>query len=267
MPAPHPDRDLTGRVAVVTGAGSGIGARSAEFLAAAGASVVVADIDAAAGTEVAQRIRDGGGEAEFVATDSSRQADVEACVARAVERYGQLDVMANVAGIPGDETALDLTEERLDRVFAVNVKGVLFGCQAAMRAMIPRGTGSIVNVSSAAIDFPIAGNVAYAMSKAAVAMLTMSLAMEAGPHGIRVNTIAPGVTLTNFTTRHMRRPDGTVDRSLLDERVEQMRAMSPLGVVGDPDDQAHLVLYLASDAAKYATGAIFRANGGVGIAW
>jgi 3-oxoacyl-[acyl-carrier protein] reductase len=254
-------------VAVVTGAGSGIGARSAEFLAAAGAAVVVADIDEARGAEVAQRIRDGGGEAAFVATDSSRRTDVEACVAQAVERYGQLDVMANVAGIPGDGTVLDLTEEHLDRVLAVNLKGVVFGCQAALRAMIPRRTGSIVNVSSAAIDYPVAGNVAYAMSKAAVAMLTMSLAVEAGPHGIRVNTIAPGVTLTNFTTRHMVAPDGTVDRSLLDERVQQLRVMSPLALVGEPDDQAHLVLYLASDAAKYATGAIFRANGGVGIAW
>jgi 3-oxoacyl-[acyl-carrier protein] reductase len=262
-----PGRDLTGRVAVVTGAGSGIGARSAEFLAAAGAAVVVADIDETRGAEVAQRIRDAGCEATFVATDSSRRAEVEACVDRAVERYGQLDVMANVAGIPGDGLIADLTEEHLDRVLAVNVKGVVFGCQAALRVMTPRRTGSIINVSSSAIDFPVAGNAAYAMSKAAVAMLTMSLAMEAGPHGIRVNTIAPGVTITNFTMRHMVAPDGSIDRSLLDERVDQLRVMSPLGLVGDPDDQAHLVLYLASDAAQYATGAIFRANGGVGIAW
>jgi 3-oxoacyl-[acyl-carrier protein] reductase len=261
-----PGRGLTGRVAVVTGAGSGIGARSAEFLAAAGAAVVIADIDATRGTEVAQRIRDGGGDAEFVATDSSRREDVEACVARAVERYGQLDVMANVAGIPGDGLVVDLTEADLDRVLAVNLKGVFFGCQAALKAMIPRGRGSIINVSSAAIDYPAPGNAAYAMTKAAVAMLTMTLAVEAGPHGIRVNTIAPGVTLTNFTMRHMIGPNG-LDRSLLDERVEQLRAMSPLGLVGEPDDQAHLVLYLASDAAKYATGAIFRANGGVGISW
>jgi len=260
-------RQLRDRVAVVTGAGSGIGARSAEFLAAAGAAVVVADVDPTRGAQVAQGIRDAGGEAAFVPTDSSRQADVEACVAHAVERYGQLDVMANVAGIPGDGLVVDLTEADLDRVLAVNLKGVFFGCQAAVRAMIPRGTGSIVNVSSAAIDFPAPGNSAYAMSKAAVAMLTMTLAVEAGPHGIRVNAIAPGVTLTNFTTRHMVKPDGTLDRSLMDERVEQLRAMSPLGLVGEPDDQAHLVLYLASDASKYATGAIFRANGGVGIAW
>jgi 3-oxoacyl-[acyl-carrier protein] reductase len=260
-------RQLHGRVAIVTGAGSGIGARSAEFLAAAGAAVVVADVDDSRGAQVAQGIRDGGGEAEFVLTDTSRQHDVQACVAHAVERYGQLDVMANVAGIAGDGLVADLTEADLDRVLAVNLKGVFFGCQAAIRAMVPRRTGSIVNVSSAAIDFPAPGNAAYAMSKAAVAMLTMTLAVEVGPHGIRVNTIAPGVTITNFTLRHLVGADGRPDPARLDERVEQLRQMSPLGLVGEADDQAHLVLYLASDASKYATGAIFRANGGVGIGW
>ena len=254
-------RPLEGRSAVVTGVGSGLGQAIAREFAAEGALVLGCDVDDAAGAATMSGI------GEYLHADVSREAEVEALVARAVERHGRLHVMVNNAAVQIEQELAETTEEQLDRILAVNLKGVFFGCQAAVRAMIPRGTGSIVNVSSAAIDFPAPGNSAYAMSKAAVAMLTMTLAVEAGPHGIRVNAIAPGVTLTNFTTRHMVKPDGTLDRSLMDERVEQLRAMSPLGLVGEPDDQAHLVLYLASDASKYATGAIFRANGGVGIAW
>jgi 3-oxoacyl-[acyl-carrier protein] reductase len=194
------------------------------------------------------------------------RAQVEACVDVAVERFGHLDVFANVAGIPGDGLVVDLSEDHLDQVLAVNLKGVLFGCQAAMRAMVPRRSGSIVNVASAAIDFPAPANAAYAMSKAAVAMLTMSLAVEAGPHGIRVNALAPGVTLTNFTLRHMQ-TDAGLDPARYEQRIDELRQLSPLGLVGSPEDQAHLVVYLASDASRFATGAIFRANGGVAMVW
>jgi 3-oxoacyl-[acyl-carrier protein] reductase len=142
---------------------------------------------------------------------------------------------------------------------------VFFGCQAALRAMAPQRSGSIVNVASAAIDFPTAGNSVYAMTKAAVAMLTMSLAVEAGPLGVRVNAIAPGVTLTKFTLRHL--GDAEPDQERLDAQVEQYRQMSPLGLVGQADDQAQLVLHLASDASRFTTGAIFRSNGGVSIVW
>ncbi|MCU1455011.1 MAG: dehydrogenase, short-chain alcohol dehydrogenase like [Acidimicrobiales bacterium] len=259
--------DLTGRVAVVTGAGSGIGAAAAEHLAGAGAAVVLADLDEGALGRVAKAIEGRGAQATIVATDVSRQAEVDALVDLAVSTYGRLDVMANVAGIPGDGLVRDITEDRFDQVMAVNVKGVLFGCQAAMRVMAEQGSGSIVNVASAAIDCAVANAALYAMTKAAVVMLTMDLAVEAGPSGVRVNAIAPGPTLTAFTTRHLVNDRGERDEAQYDQRVAAMAAMSPLGLVGEADDQALQILYLASDAARYVTGSIMRANGGVGIVW
>ena len=259
--------DLTGRVAVVTGAATGIGKSVAEALAAVGASVVVADLDGTQAESAAAEITDRGGIAIAMATDVSRQAEVDALVAHAADRFGRLDVMANVAGIPGDGLLESVTEEQLDKVIQVNLKGVYFGCQAAARVMARSGGGSIVNVSSAAIDFPCPNNSVYALTKAAVAMLTMSLASELGPSGIRVNAIAPGVTLTHFTTRHLIDAEGNRDQALYDEKVAAYQKMSPIGVVGDPADQALQVLYLASDASRFVTGAILRANGGVGMVW
>ena len=162
---------------------------------------------------------------------------------------------AGVAGIGGGDDFWDAT-----------FRTVAIGCQAAMRVMVPQGSGSIINVSSAAIDYPAPSNSMYAMSKAGVAMLTMGLAVEAAPHRIRVNAIAPGVTLTAFTMRHMQ-SDGGVDPARYEARVEELRRMSPLGLLGTADDQALLILYLASDASRFATGAIFRANGGVAMPW
>jgi NAD(P)-dependent dehydrogenase (short-subunit alcohol dehydrogenase family) len=134
-------------------------------------------------------------------------------------------------------------------------------------AMKARGGGAIINVSSTGIDVPQFGNGLYAMSKAAVAMLSMAIAAEYGPHGIRVNAIAPGATITKFTERHFYNEQGDRDEARFAEFVERMRDFSPLGIVGDATDQAMLILYLVSPAAKYATGNIFRVNGGQSMAW
>ena len=178
---------LEGRVAVVTGAGSGIGRATAGALASAGASVVCADIDLAAAEETAQTV-----EGRAVRTDVSSRADVEQLVAGAVADLGRLDVMCNVAGIIHQSTVVDTDEADLDRVMAVNLKGVFFGCQAAARVMVDQGRGSIVNMASGAIDAPAPGLVCYAMAKAAVAQMTKTLAVEVARKGVRVNAIARG---------------------------------------------------------------------------
>jgi 3-oxoacyl-[acyl-carrier protein] reductase len=253
---------LDGRVAVVTGAASGIGRAVAEVLAAAGARVVVGDLDAAGAEQVAAAIRADGGSAVAQTVDVASREQVEALVTRATAEWDRLDVMCNVAGVPADGPLAALSEAELDRVVAVNLKGTLFGCQAAVRAMTPRGGGSILNVASGAIDRAVPNYGLYALTKAAVTQLTQTLATEVGAAGIRVNVLAPGATLTKFSERHLRRPDGSLDPARYDGFVAAMKAMSPLGLVGDPLDQAWLVLYLASDASRYCTGQIWRANGG-----
>jgi 3-oxoacyl-[acyl-carrier protein] reductase len=161
----------------------------------------------------------------------------------------------------------DLDDDTIDRGIDLNLKGVLYGTQAAIHAMKPAGRGSIVNVSSAAIDEPYAGIGVYAFTKAAVAMLTMTAALEVGEHGIRVNAIAPGATITPFTTWRLHRPDGTIDQEAYDEFVETSKGQSPLRMLGEPVDQALLIHYLVSDASRFATGNIFRVNGGQTMAW
>jgi 3-oxoacyl-[acyl-carrier protein] reductase len=259
--------DLSGRVAVVTGGGSGIGESTCLTLGEAGVSVVVADIDADAAKRTADAVAAAGGKAAAVQTDVVRRADLDAAVDRAVADFGRLDIMCNIAGIPCDATISDISEAELDRMIGINLKGVFFGCQAAMRVMKPQGSGSIVNVSSTGIDVTNAGNGIYSMTKAGVAMLSMMLATEAGPYGIRVNAIAPGATITAFSERHKFDESGNVDEAKWERFVEGMRSLSPIGLVGEPLDQALLILYLVSPAAKFATGNIFRVNGGQSMAW
>lgn len=259
--------DLSGRVAVITGAASGIGEATSEVLAGAGATVVAADLNLEGAEATAEKIRAEGGKALAVATDVTKRGDVEALVRRAVDEFGRLDIMCNVAGAMFPGLIEDLDDDLLDRGIALNLKGVVYGTQYAIKAMKERGGGSIVNVSSAAIDQPYAGIGVYAFTKAAVAMLSMTAAVEAGPYGIRVNTIAPGSTVTPFTTWRLHKPDGSLDQEAYDAFIEQMKEMSPIKVVGEAIDQAQLILYLVSDAAKYVTGNIFRANGGQVMVW
>lgn len=259
--------DLSGRVACVTGAASGIGEAAAETLAAAGAAVVLGDIDGDGAERTRDRILENGGQAVSRATDTTQSDQVGALVGVATDEFGRLDVMANVAGVGSYGDVVDVTEAELDRVLAINFKGVFFGCQAAMRVMGPQGTGSIINVSATAINTPVGGLSVYAATKAAVAMLTQSLAVEAGPSGVRVNTIAPGFTLTNFVGGHLRDAEGQIDSAEMDSYLKLMRDRSPLGEVCDASDQANLIWFLASDASRYVTGQILRANAGQSITW
>lgn len=256
--------DLTGRVAVVTGAGGGIGRATAQVLAAAGAVVYCADRRGGPAEDTARAITGAGAvRAQGRCVDVSHPDEVEALVAEVVDTSGHLDVMCNVAGMMIDGDILDLAGEDLDAVLAVNLKGVLYGCQSAGRAMVRQRSGSIINMSSAAALAPAPGIGAYAISKAAVLQLTRTMATEVGPKGVRVNAVAPGFVPTDMTSRYYRTPDGTIDEELKEQVLAPMRKMAPLRRVGDTADIAWCVLYLATDAASFVTGQCLSPNGGV----
>jgi 3-oxoacyl-[acyl-carrier protein] reductase len=255
------------RVVVVTGAASGIGAATCEVLAAAGAVLVCGDLNDDGMKATLESVEAAGSRGIAVATDVTARADVEELVNAAIDEFGRIDGMCNIAGAMFPGLIEDLDDDTIDRGIALNLKGVLYGTQYAIRAMKSRGGGAIVNVSSTGIDAPHAGIGMYALTKAAVAMLTMTAAVEAGEHNIRVNSIAPGMTVTPFTTWRLYKPDGTLDQQAYDEFLEFSRAQSPLGIVGEPVDQALLIHYLLCDASKYATGNIFRVNGGQSMPW
>ncbi|MGW2935113.1 SDR family NAD(P)-dependent oxidoreductase [Streptomyces sp. NPDC001156] len=247
--------DLSGRTAFVTGAASGIGRASAVLLAQTGATVHCADRDPQGLHGTATLIKDLGGTARTHLLDVTDRAQLKQAVA-ACER---LDVMAAIAGIMHSSPVLETRDEDLDRVLAVNFKGVLHACQEAALRMIADGTrGSIVTMASGAVDTGGPGLLCYGAAKAAVVQLTKTLATEIGPHGIRVNAVAPGWTRTPMTDRH----GGT------QEQTEAFMAhLSPLRRVGRPEDVAHAVLHLACDAASFTTGQILRPNGGVAMPW
>ncbi|MGW5176989.1 SDR family NAD(P)-dependent oxidoreductase [Streptomyces sp. NPDC004082] len=247
--------DLTGRTAFVTGAAGGIGRACAVLLARAGAEVRCADRDEQGLHETATLIKDEGGTARTHHLDVTDPAGLQ----QAMESCERLDVMAAVAGIMHSSPVLETRDEDLDRVLGVNFKGVLYACQAAARHMIARQVrGSIVTMASGAVDTGGPGLLCYGASKAAVVQLTKTLATEVGPHGIRVNAVAPGWVRTPMTQRHGEAQAHT--EALMARR-------SPLGRVGEPEDVAHAVLHLASDASSFTTGQILRPNGGVAMPW
>ncbi|MFD8424987.1 SDR family NAD(P)-dependent oxidoreductase [Streptomyces sp. NPDC059466] len=247
--------DLTGRTAFVTGAAGGIGRASAVLLAEAGATVHCADVDAQGLRETAALIEDGGGTARTHTLDVTDRDRLR----EAVRSCPRLDVMAAVAGIMHSSEVLETRDEDLDRVLGVNFKGVLHSCQEAALLMIEQDIrGSIVTMASGAVDTGGRGLLCYGAAKAAVVQLTKTLATEIGPHGIRVNAVAPGWTRTPMTDRH---GEGQA-------RTEAVMArLSPLGRVGEAEDVAHAVLYLACDASAFTTGQILRPNGGVAMPW
>lgn len=259
--------DLSDRVALVTGAAGGIGLAAASLLAEAGATVVMADIQTVLVSEAAQHLEAQGLRCSAVGLDVSVRADVDTAIAEVVARHGRLDIMVNNAAIIDDTSPLTVTEEVLDRIFAVNFKGLVFGSQAAARVMVAAGRGSIINVTSGVVDVAIAAVAGYSTSKAAAAQYSRGLAMEIAPHGVRVNTIAPGWTDTPMNERHVLGSDGVIDHDRKAAYVASRAASAPLGIAGEPIDQAYPVLYLASDAARFVTGMVFRVNGGATMPW
>lgn len=255
---------LTGKVAVVTGAASGIGEATAEVFSRVGAAVVCGDLNGDGASATAQRIVDAGGRALALSCNVTDRDDVRNLIDKAVAEYGHVDIVCNVAGAMFPGLVEDWDDDLIERGIALNLKGVIYGTQYGIKAMRASGRGgSIINVSSGAIDLPYEGIGVYAMTKAAVAMFSATAAIEVGKYGIRVNAIAPGSTVTPFT---MWRTQNQGPEAL-EEFLTRMREMSPLGKAGEAIDQAQLMLYLASDASKWSTGQIWRVNGGQTFQW
>jgi 3-oxoacyl-[acyl-carrier protein] reductase len=269
----HTNFELSDRTAVVSGAASDIGAAIALRFAAAGANVVIGDVDEERLAALLDRFGAARSRVRVLRTDVTRRSDVEALVDLATREFGSLEVMVNLAGVIHDAKVVDTLEADLDRVIAVNLKGVFFGCQAAVAAMramraVASDTadnagrsGSIINMASLAAFKPMSELACYAISKAGVVALTKVLATEVGRESIRVNAIAPGFIEGGMTTRRARRTDGSLDEELLEATRTRARR-NPLRTTGTPDDVADAALYLASDASRYMTGQVLHANGG-----
>ena len=263
----HPNNpfNLGGRVAVVTGAASGIGRGSALLLAQAGAAIVAADIDASGLAETARQISDAGGDASFHKTDVSDREQVEALADQAFAKAGRIDIWVNAAGILIHKPIVDATPADVERMLAVNLTGIYWCCAAAARRMRTRNAGSIINLSSTGADAPVPGLSLYSLTKAAVNMLTKTAATEFGANGIRVNAIAPGFVDTPMVTYRMRDAAGEIDPAARAALLKSRAQGSPLGVIGTPQDIALTALYLASDAARIVTGQVIRVNAGVSM--
>ena len=247
---------LADRVAVITGAGSGIGAASAVAMAREGARVLVADIDEAGAKATVAAIHEAGGQAEALATDVTRAWDNEALVHRALATWGRLDIFFANAGVPQPQGSIaGVDEETIDRVLAVNVKGVLLGAKYALPVMKRARRGVFLITASTAAIRPRGGHV-YAASKGAVVTLTGGLALEAAPHGVRVVAIAPVATETPMLGQFF----GT--RGIEGDALARTVATVPLGRLNQPEDIARTAVFLASDDAAMITGTCIEVDGG-----
>jgi glucose 1-dehydrogenase len=248
--------DLRGKVAIVTGAGTGIGSAIALRLGANGAHVIVnyGHQSSQKGAEaVVATIRDGGGAAEIMQADISSEHDAEALVAAAAE-HGGPHILVNNSGVEEAHAFVDTPLEVWERILHVNLTGTFLCTRAALRAMIAAGNGGrVINISSVHEDLAFPGNAAYAVTKGGIRMLMRTLALEVGPHGITVNNVAPGAIATPINAEARNDPKQTAE----------LIAEIPLGRIGDPVNVAAVVAFLASDAASYVTGSTYTVDGGL----
>jgi meso-butanediol dehydrogenase / (S,S)-butanediol dehydrogenase / diacetyl reductase len=244
--------NFTGRVAVVTGGASGMGAATVRRLAAAHAHVLIVDRNADMAGAVATET---GGTA--IVGDVSDSSFCDQAVAAAVSRHGRLDVLVNAAGVIVRASGEATTDEQWARIMGVNVSGTFFMCRAALRVMKDQGGGAIVNFGSIWGDLGSAGVAAYCASKGAVHNLTRALAMDHATHGIRVNAVCPGEVNTPMLQSERA-------EAVSDQLLAQIAATVPMGRLADPDEIARVVCFLASDDASYMTGAMVSVDAGYG---
>jgi NAD(P)-dependent dehydrogenase (short-subunit alcohol dehydrogenase family) len=251
---------LEGKVALITGAGSGMGRAAAELFAGEGAKIVITDVDENAGNEAEAAVRSAGGDATFVRANVAEWSDCQAMVATAVGTYGALHVLYNNAGIfPADDGGvLDTPQETWRRVMAVNLEGVWLCCKAGIPAMLESGGGSIVNVASfVALVGAATAQIAYTASKGGVLAMTRELAVEYARQGIRANALCPGPIQTPLLEELLSDP----------ERRARRMVHIPMGRLGRAEELAKAALFLASDDASFMTGAALVVDGGITAAY
>jgi 2-dehydro-3-deoxy-D-gluconate 5-dehydrogenase len=254
--------DLTGKNAIVTGGATGIGQAIALRLSEAGAGVMIADIDYKSATQTVSQIKDKGGKAHAIRADVCNSSDAKKVVQATKDTFGSLDILVNNAAIYPPSPTLQITEEMWEKVLNVNLKGVFLFCQAAAGEMIKAGHGGkIINIASESAVRPIGVLAHYEASKAAVVMFTKSLALEFGPYNIPVNAVAPGTIKTPGLEQELKffpDPSGVGIEGML----QGLSAQLPLRRVGEADDIANVVLFLASAASNYMTGTLLLVDGG-----
>jgi len=244
--------DLSGKLAVVTGAAGGIGRGIALALAAVGASVALLDRDEVSCRAVRDEIEAGGGRALAIACDLSQAADIEQAAARALEAFGPADILVNNAGVLNAGGMDALSPEAWQATLSVNLTGYFLCAQAFGRQMLRRGAGSLVHVASIAGSAPQGASGAYSVSKAGVVMLSQQLATEWGPRGLRSNVVSPGLVRTPMSQPFYDAPGV----------LEARRALVPARRIGEPEDIANAVVFLASERAGYITGEEITVDGG-----
>jgi 2-deoxy-D-gluconate 3-dehydrogenase len=252
MTANIPSFDLTGKVAVVTGATGGIGYANAEALAAYGADIVLVGRSHDALDAARKAIEETGRSALTVAADLTKVAEIQAMAEKAVATFGHLDILVNCAGINITQMAVDVTEEAWDKVIDINLKALFFCCQAVGKIMIAQRSGKIINMSSQTGTVAIPLRAAYCSSKGGVNMLTKLLALEWAPYNVKVNAVAPTFVETKFTEPMFKNEEFL--RYTLDNIL--------LGKLGKPEDVAGAVVYLASSASDLVTGHVLAVDGG-----
>ncbi len=247
---------LKGKVAAITGAADGIGHAIAERMAEEGAHVFVSDIADARGEAFVEALRKAGLEADYVHCDVAEDADIAGLIAAAVERGGRLDILVNNAAIAiGGMPVTEMTDDQWNRLIAVNLTSVFRGCKHALPHMIRQQAGSIINMASAQGHIGLDGWTAYAGAKGAVMAMTRQMAVEFGPHNVRVNSISPGTINTPMNDQLVRELGGNLMKAWV--------TMHPLGRIGEPAEVAEAAVYLASDAAGFTTGIDLRVDGGL----
>lgn len=250
-------RKLEGKVAVITGAGAGIGRASALLFAREGASVAVADLDTGAAEETVARIGREGGEATFVQVDVAESDQVERMIRTTVETFGRIDVLFNNAGVNFPATVEEIAEEMWQRSLDVNLKGVMLGCRHAIPEMLKTGSGSIVNSASMLGLVASPRQAPYAAAKGAVVMLTRQVAIDYARRNIRVNCLCPSEVNTEMNRRFIEQSP--------DPRAELRRVLAriPMDRMAEPEEIASAALFLASDDSSYITGVALPVDGGL----